>query len=94
MKHRLTGTLAIALGLSACASTGTTTDQAGPTQCQADAAAALVGQTAPDDATIRRQTGSALVRRIAPGDPTTKDYRIDRVTVTVSEGRVVAASCG
>ena len=39
-------------------------------------------------------TGGTIVRRIAPGDPTTKDYRIERVTVMVADGRVVSASCG
>ena len=43
--------------------------------------------------TIRR-TGGTTVRRIAPGDPTTKDYRIDRITVTIADNRVVAAACG
>lgn len=62
--------------------------------CRPEAAAALVGRPAPDDAAIRRGTGSTLVRRIAPGDATTKDYRIERVTVTVADGRVVAAFCG
>ena len=86
-------TLALLLGLGACASPRTGDRPAAGT-CSADAAAALVGQVVPDDATILRQTGSTIVRRIAPGDPTTRDYRADRVTVTVSEGRVVAASCG
>lgn len=79
--------------LGACASTGTT-DRPGPGICRADAAAALVGQAAPGDADILRRTGSATIRRIAPGDITTKDYRQERVTVTVSDGRVLAASCG
>ncbi|EGI55664.1 hypothetical protein SUS17_1409 [Sphingomonas sp. S17] len=48
----------------------------------------------PDDSTILRRTGGTTVRRIAPGDPTTKDYRIDRITVTIADNRVVAAACG
>lgn len=81
------------LALGACASTGTS-DHAGGTTCQPDAAAALVGQVAPDDDTILRLTHSKTVRRIAPGDAITMDFREDRVTVTVAEGRIVSASCG
>lgn len=93
MKMNAIGTLAISLGLGACASTGGS-DHAGAASCRADAATMLAGQVAPDDATILRSTGATILRRIAPGDPTTRDYRIDRVTVTVAEGRVVSASCG
>ncbi|MEG8044707.1 hypothetical protein QP164_19400 [Sphingomonas sp. LR59] len=39
-------------------------------------------------------TGSSIVRRIAPGDTTTKDFREERVTVTIVNGQVVAPSCG
>ena len=93
MKMITTGTLAIVMGLSACAAT-VAGDRAGAATCNADAAATLVGQAAPDDAAVLRQTGGTIVRRIAPGDPTTKDYRIERVTVMVADGRVVSASCG
>jgi hypothetical protein len=64
------------------------------TKCQPRAAAALVGRAPPNNATISRRTGSAKVRRIAPGDMVTQDYREDRVTVTVSKRKVIAASCG
>jgi hypothetical protein len=93
MKVITVSTLTIMLGLGACASAGSV-DHAGAATCNADAAATLVGQGAPDDASILRRTGGTIVRRIAPGDPTTRDYRIERVTVTVAEDRVVAASCG
>jgi hypothetical protein len=63
-------------------------------KCQPHATAALVGRVPPSNASIRRLTGSATVRRIAPGDMVTQDYREDRVTVTVSKRKVVAASCG
>lgn len=79
-------------GLGACATTGTT--EAGRSACRPAAAAALVGKTAIDDAAILKTTGSSIVRRIAPGDATTKDFREERVTVTIDDGRVVAASCG
>jgi hypothetical protein len=79
--------------LGACASSGSATDP-GAVACRTGAASTLVGKVAPDDATILGRTGGTIVRRIAPGDPTTKDYRIERVTVTIAEGKVVAASCG
>lgn len=93
---RMTGTAALValLGLGACASTGTGHGGGGATTCRADAAKALVGQAAPDDRQILRLTGGTIVRRIAPGDMTTKDYRIERVTVTVADGRIVEAYCG
>jgi hypothetical protein len=87
----LTAMLGLA-GLGACASTGTT--EPGRSVCRPVAAAALVGKAAPDDATILQGTGSAIVRRIAPGDATTKDFREERVTITIADGRIVAASCG
>ena len=80
-------------GLGACATTGTP-GHAGTVTCRATAAAELVGQAAPDDATILRRTGGTMVRRLAPGDMRTQDYREERVTVTIAEGRVIAASCG
>jgi hypothetical protein len=86
-------TLAVLLGLGACAST-VAGGRVGIATCSGDAAATLVGQAAPDDATILGRTGGSIVRRIAPGDPTTRDFRIERITVTVAGGRVVLASCG
>ncbi len=62
--------------------------------CHADAAKALVGKAAPDDAAVLRLTGSTMVRRLAPGDMATEDYRQERVTLTIAEGRVISASCG
>ncbi|WP_267414219.1 I78 family peptidase inhibitor [Sphingomonas sp. GC_Shp_4] len=79
--------------LGACATTGPR-DHAGAATCRAAAAAKLVGQVAPDDAVILRRTGGTTVRRLAPGDMSTKDYREERVTVTIAEGRVISASCG
>jgi hypothetical protein len=81
--------------LGACATTIAGADtQAVSADCKADAAGTLVGMVAPDDAAILGRTGGTMVRRIAPGDPTTRDYRVERVTVTIAEGRIVAASCG
>jgi hypothetical protein len=93
MRKITASTLTVLLGLGACASTGTG-ERIGAAICSPDVAATLVGQVAPDDATILRRTGGTIVRRIAPGDPTTRDYRVERVTVTVSDSRVVSASCG
>jgi hypothetical protein len=84
---------AVLLGVSACASSGAGGRIAAAT-CTVGSAAALVGKVAPDDATILGRTGGTIVRRIAPGDMTTKDYRVERVTITVDDGRVIAASCG
>ncbi len=78
--------------LGACATTGTT--EPGRTVCRPAAAATLVGKAAPDDAAILLTTGSSILRRIAPGDATTKDFREERVTVTIANGQVVAESCG
>lgn len=84
--------LCAALGLGACA----TTDAGNPSQarCRPDAAAALVGQAAPDNATILRQTNGIIVRRLAPGGMATKDFREERVTVTIVSERITAAACG
>jgi hypothetical protein len=96
MKTNMMGTVAMVLGLTglgACASTGTIASTE-PATCNVEAAKTLVGLAAPDDASILRRTGSTILRRIAPGDSTTKDYRQERITVTVAEGRVVSAYCG
>ena len=87
----LTTILSLA-GLGACASTGTT--EPGRSLCRPAATAALVGKVALDDAAILQTTGSTVVRRIAPGDVTTKDFREERVTITIADGQVIAASCG
>jgi hypothetical protein len=96
MMIKIAGRLTALLGfiaLSACASTGTS-DRSRASTCQPDAAMRLVGQLAPDNEAILRRTHSTIIRRLAPGDATTKDYREERVTVTVAEGRIVSASCG
>ncbi|MEG3093446.1 I78 family peptidase inhibitor [Sphingomonas sp. PB1R3] len=90
----LTMTALIALAaLGAC----TTTGENAPAQlstCNPKAAANLVGQVAPDDAVILRRTHSSIIRRLPPGDAMTKDYRVERITVTVADGRIVSSSCG
>ncbi|RYF22245.1 MAG: hypothetical protein EOO77_04500 [Oxalobacteraceae bacterium] len=90
--HTISTLVAVLVGLGACASTGTPEPRR--SVCRPAGAALLVGRGAPDDATILHGTGSAIVRRIAPGDVATTEYRGERVTVTIAEGQVVAASCG
>lgn len=81
------------LGLGACVSNGIG-DHGRASTCRPAAAAALVGRAAPDDAAMRRQTRSTIVRRLVPGGMATTDLRPDRVTVTVDQGRITAATCG
>lgn len=80
----------------------TTTEQVASTQgdrvaraCRSEAAAQLVGRTALDDAQIQLRTGSELIRRIAPGDAVTHDFRENRITLAIDrDGKVVQATCG
>jgi len=66
-----------------------------PRQCQPDAAAKLVGHAAPDDAQVTQRTGASTIRRIAPGDMVTQDFRIERITLAIDPaGKVVSAICG
>ncbi|MEH3099690.1 I78 family peptidase inhibitor [Sphingomonas adhaesiva] len=93
MKFAIAPALVASALLAGCA-TGGRADQAAAGTCRPNAARTLVGQAVPNDAEILRRTGSTTVRRLAPGDMATKDYRIERVTVTVDGGKVVSASCG
>lgn len=79
-------------GLGACATTATTEPERAT--CRPAAASALVGKAALDDTAIGKATGSSIIRRISPGDATTKDYREERVTVTIADGQMIAATCG
>jgi hypothetical protein len=63
--------------------------------CRPEAAVALVGHATPDDMQLRQRTGAVLIRRIAPGDAVTQDFRDNRVTVAIDPaGKIVQASCG
>ncbi|MDR4308629.1 hypothetical protein IHQ68_18570 [Chelatococcus sambhunathii] len=62
--------------------------------CEASAALKLVGAQAPGDKEIRLLTGAKTVRRVAPGQSVTLDYRPERVTLEIASGQVVATSCG
>ena len=66
-----------------------------PQQCQPEAAAKLVGHAAPDDAEVKQRTGASKIRRIAPGDMVTQDFRLERITLAIDPaGKVVSALCG
>ena len=86
-------TLIGACGLLTACSTTAQGDST-PRACRPEAAAKLIGVAAPDDAQIKQRTGAELVRRIAPGDPVTHDFRENRITIAVDLGKVVQASCG
>lgn len=66
---------------------------AGP--CRSSDAAALVGRGRISDDEAKRLTGATLVRQIAPGDPVTSDFRVERVTIETdpATGKIVSASC-
>jgi hypothetical protein len=94
-------TLAAISGLLAACTTTTAQVASAPQgdavarACRPDAAAELVGQAALDDAPIQQRTGAELIRRIAPGDAVTHDFRENRVTLAIdSAGKVVLATCG
>jgi hypothetical protein len=86
--------------LTACSTTAqesptAQTDPAAERLCRSEAAVKLVGHAAPDDARIRKDTGAELIRRIAPGDAVTHDFRDNRITLTIDPaGNVVQAKCG
>ena len=80
--------------LAACAPT-VHNAPAAPRRCQPDAAAKLVGHAAPDDARVTQRTGASTIRRIAPGDMVTQDFRVERITLAIDPaGEVVSAICG
>ena len=62
-----------------------------PGTCDADAASALVGQTATQmlGGEALQLTGAASLRWIYPGAIVTKDYRTDRLNVEYDDAMVV-----
>lgn len=62
--------------------------------CEAAEAQRLIGKEAPSDAEVKTLTGARVVRRVAPGDVATMDYRPDRVTLGLERGRIVTTRCG
>lgn len=63
------------------------------TVCRPEAARKLLAR--PTDEEIKFLTKARVVRRVAPHDVVTQDFREDRVTVVNdSTGRVISARCG
>lgn len=65
-------------------------------ECLAEEAKVLVGQTGLTDVQIKQKTQSEIIRRIAPGQPVTMDYRANRITVTIDPvtKKITQANCG
>jgi putative hemolysin len=64
--------------------------------CVAEEAQKLVGQSGLSDDQIKQKTKSEIVRKVAPGQPMTMDYRTNRVTVTIDPAskKITQATCG
>ncbi len=64
--------------------------------CVAEEAQKLVGQSGLTDDQIKQKTQSEIVRKVAPGQPMTMDYRTNRVTVTIDPAskKITQATCG
>jgi len=64
--------------------------------CVAEQAQKLVGQSGLTDDQIKQKTQSEIVRKVAPGQPMTMDYRTNRVTVTIDPNskKITQATCG
>lgn len=76
-----------------------TVDPAAPAAgaCNADAVQSLVGQTSTDALVeqAQRDSGSASVRVLRPGDAATMDYREDRLNIELDDaGAIVSLRCG
>jgi hypothetical protein len=86
-----------ALALTACVD-GRPHPLPGPARaCEAGRVQHFVGQSATPAlvAKVRRQSGAALARRIAPDMRVTMDFRADRVNVWVGlNGEAQRISCG
>ena len=65
--------------------------------CNAAAIAWAVGRAPTPDVVERArvESGSAVVRVIAPGQPVTQDFRADRLTISTNErGAITGLACG
>ncbi|EXT60028.1 peptidase inhibitor I78 family protein [Acinetobacter sp. 25977_1] len=64
--------------------------------CVAEEAQKLVGLSGLTDDQIKQKTKSEIVRKVAPGQPMTMDYRSNRVTVTIDPAtkKITNANCG
>ena len=89
--------------LSACASTTPSQPASGGPQisgdgiCHADRVAWAVGKPA-DEPTMKavwKQSGSGLIRPIAPGQAVTRDFRKDRLNVHIDgKNLITQVTCG
>ena len=64
--------------------------------CVPESAAQLVSTTGLSETQIKALTRAEIVRMVAPGQPVTMDYRMNRVTVLVDPKTkiILQASCG
>ncbi|HBK47456.1 MAG TPA: hypothetical protein DDZ67_13695 [Xanthomonadaceae bacterium] len=95
--------LALVLGLAACAPPASLQpDSPGPQIsgngiCDASRVAWAVGQKATQDtmAKVWKQSGSGLIRPLAPNQAATMDFRPDRITVHIDADNVISQlECG
>ena len=65
-------------------------------ECLSEKAQELIGQSTLTDDQIKQKTQSEIIRRVAPGQPVTMDYRSNRITVTIDpvSKKITQANCG
>lgn len=70
--------------------------RASQSECVADKAKKLIGQSNLSEAQIKSISQAQIVRWVKPGQPVTMDYRVERVTVTVNptNSKIIQANCG
>ena len=70
--------------------------RASQSNCSAEDAKRLVGQSKLSEAQIKALSKAQIVRVVQPGQPVTMDYRVERVTVTIDPKtqKITAATCG
>lgn len=70
--------------------------RASQSNCSAEDAKRLVGQSKLSEAQIKALSKAQIVRMVQPGQPVTMDYRVERVTVTIDPKtqKITAATCG
>lgn len=70
--------------------------RANQSECVAEEAKKLIGQSNLTDTQIQQKTKAKLVRNVQPNQAVTMDFRSDRVTVVTDpqNKKIVQASCG
>ena len=70
--------------------------RASQSNCSAEDAKRLIGQSKLSEAQIKALSKAQIVRVVQPGQPVTMDYRVERVTVTIDPKtqKITAATCG